>query len=31
MFDWKAINPELWRVINKKMKEKLGILTFIDH
>lgn len=28
--DWTPINPELWKAINKKLKEKHGILTFID-
>jgi hypothetical protein len=31
LIDWTPINPELWKAINKKLKERHGILTFTDH
>jgi hypothetical protein len=31
MIDWSPVNPEIWKAINKKLKEKHGILTFIDN
>lgn len=30
LVEWTPISPELWRAINRKLKERNGIFTYVD-